>query len=1064
MKMKPIKLIISAFGPYADTMPPIEFDRFEENGLFLISGDTGAGKTTIFDAICYALYGCASGSHRDPKSLRSEYAKPTTDSFVDFYFTHQGKEYHIRRSPQYERPKIHGTGTTTEKEKVALYCGDEPPIEGITEVGRAVVELLRIDAKQFKQIAMIAQGEFWELLNTDTKNRTEILRTIFMTDSYRNIEIRLADKKRENTEKFKEASKSVLQYFNDVTAAEDSELKSELEEEKSKSAASGSAWNIGGFVQLIEKLTEDDNAALQELNGELAAEEKLLEDKNRELATARTTNALIDKLDRLKEEKALLEAEKPQVEEQKLQLELEKSATYSVKPRFEAWQNKAADAETTGRRLEKEREALADSTEKAGNAEAALKEAKLHEDEIRDITAQVTGLKNDEPKYEQRERFTREIKELETKKAELAGVEEALEVREVELKNKIAGLKAQIEERSNVSGDKAVLEAGLERMKLLLQELESALNKALNEYEDKKSSLAHLQKVFEEASKAYGEAGAKRLEAEILLDRCRAGIMAQKLEEGSECPVCGSVHHPKPAVLPDNHIDEQTFNSFKEKEDRARAAKEQALVNAEGAKTAQEAAENALREKLERCLGDEIYEPEISLEGRSIDELITLAREEQQAVTDKSEAGKRAVDAAKTELKLLEELKRDYDRALGEETEILNRDKETVINDKQKNAQQLAGISGQLQSLSDLKYENLAQAQACRIKLENSAEALKSAIDRATQAVKTAGERVSFAQSAVKTLEDTLATQKQEEARLAEEFAGILEQKKFRDEEHFKEYAVSEAQIQKHEQEIAEFEQKVSVNRAELETASAEAEGKVRIDVEELTAGAEEQKSRVAGIRDKISNISYRLQTNSDRCHKIEEARERLEELGKYETIYTRLYQLVMGQTGNGKITLEQYIQAAGFDGIIRAANRRLGPMSENQFELYRKQGDPGRQSNTFLDLEVLDYFTGHRRPVGNLSGGESFKASLSLALGLSDTVSGSLGGVQMDALFIDEGFGTLDKKSIDSAMDILINLSGTSKLVGVISHREELKNSIPQQIIVSKTRDGSVINVEDGR
>ncbi|MBO7336430.1 MAG: SMC family ATPase, partial [Lachnospiraceae bacterium] len=173
--------------------------------------------------------------------------------------------------------------------------------------------------------------------------------------------------------------------------------------------------------------------------------------------------------------------------------------------------------------------------------------------------------------------------------------------------------------------------------------------------------------------------------------------------------------------------------------------------------------------------------------------------------------------------------------------------------------------------------------------------------------------------------------------------------------------------------------------------------------------------------------------------------------------------ELVKGTTGNGRITLEQYIQAAGFDGIIAAANRRLHPMSDGQYELFRQEDSLGKKSNTFLDLEVLDNYTGHRRPVGNLSGGESFKASLSLALGLSDTVSSNLGGIRMDALFVDEGFGTLDRRSIDSAMDILVNLSSTNKLVGIISHREELMENIPQQIKVKKGKDGSHIVTELG-
>jgi exonuclease SbcC len=219
----------------------------------------------------------------------------------------------------------------------------------------------------------------------------------------------------------------------------------------------------------------------------------------------------------------------------------------------------------------------------------------------------------------------------------------------------------------------------------------------------------------------------------------------------------------------------------------------------------------------------------------------------------------------------------------------------------------------------------------------------------------------------------------------------------------------------------------------------------------------------VENIQRECNSIRNRLQGNRDKLEKITAQESALESARKENSISTRLYNLVKGTTGNGKITLEQYIQAAGFDGIIAAANRRLLPMSDGQYELYRQEDSLGKKSNTFLDLEGLDNFTGHRRPVGNLSGGESFKASLSLALGLSDTVSMNLGGIQMDALFIDEGFGTLDRKSIESAMDILINLSGTSKLVGIISHREELMENIPQQIHVKKTKDGSRLTVETG-
>ena len=225
--MKPIKLILSAFGPYATTMPQIDFEQFEDRGLFLICGDTGAGKTTIFDAISFALYGTTSGSYRDTKNLRSEYASDKTESFVDFYFSHQSVRYHVKRSPAYERRKLRGEGMISEKEKAILYTEGKTPIEGVTQVNNAIKELLHIDNDQFKQIAMIAQGEFWKLLNAKTEERTQILRTIFMTGAYKNIEFRLKDRMDENYKQKVTYESSIIQYFNDVEIRNDDEKTTE---------------------------------------------------------------------------------------------------------------------------------------------------------------------------------------------------------------------------------------------------------------------------------------------------------------------------------------------------------------------------------------------------------------------------------------------------------------------------------------------------------------------------------------------------------------------------------------------------------------------------------------------------------------------------------------------------------------------------------------------------------------------------------------------------------------------------------------------------------------------
>ena len=345
--MKPIKLIISAIGPYAGRVPDIEFSDFEEKGLFLISGDTGAGKTTIFDAICFALYGSTSGSFRDTKNLRSEYAEDSVKSYVDFFFSHQGKNYHVYREPSYERQKLRGKGIIEEKEKAVFYEEGESPIESLTSVNKAVEELLHINEKQFKQIAMIAQGEFWNLLNAKTEQRTEILRTIFQTSGFKNIEYKLKDRMDRAGDTKKSLDRSIVQYFGDVSASEDDGLRDELEELKTRAGNTSSTWNIEEMIKIMECLISSDKEKLAVKKEMLEAAEKDLKNRSDELATAKTNNAFVEKRDILLKEKEKLAERKSEIEEKKQLLAKQKKATRNVKPAYDAWQNKSKDIDKT---------------------------------------------------------------------------------------------------------------------------------------------------------------------------------------------------------------------------------------------------------------------------------------------------------------------------------------------------------------------------------------------------------------------------------------------------------------------------------------------------------------------------------------------------------------------------------------------------------------------------------------------------------------------------------------------------------------------------------------------
>jgi len=301
--MKPIKLIMSAFGPYAGEMPAIEFSQFEDKGLFLISGDTGAGKTTIFDAICFALYGATSGTFRGTKNLRSEYAKESTETYVDFYFSHQGKDYHVWRRPEYERPKQRGEGMTSIKENAIFYSEDSTPIEGKKQVDEAVKELLHIDEKQFKQIAMIAQGEFWDLLNARTDERTKILRTIFQTSGYNNIEYKLKDRMDISYKQKSQTEHSIIQYFKDASSDPEDELAEALLELQSRAERSGSAWNIEEIIEILKAVIESDKSRLESAEADLQTIERKFEESQKALATAETNNGFITKLEELKQKK-----------------------------------------------------------------------------------------------------------------------------------------------------------------------------------------------------------------------------------------------------------------------------------------------------------------------------------------------------------------------------------------------------------------------------------------------------------------------------------------------------------------------------------------------------------------------------------------------------------------------------------------------------------------------------------------------------------------------------------------------------------------------------------------
>ena len=1056
--MRPSKLILSAFGPYADKVE-IDFSIFDEKGLFLISGDTGSGKTTLFDAICFACYGKASSDRRDTKSLRSEYAKDSADSFVDFYFTHQGKNYHVYRTPQYERRKLRGDGTVSVKESATLYRDSESPIEGIREVSAAIEQLLHINLNQF---AMIAQGEFWDLLNAKTDERTTILRTIFMTDGYKNIEYKLKERMDGAFGDFKDAEKSIIQFFQGARADENSEHYEEFEELKTRADRSASAWNISEMLNCLAALEAEDKILAKEVNQELKDAESTEKKLQKELNLAKTNNSFVERLNNLKAKEAELVAKKADIKKKEDILEKQLLAANKVKPAYDNWKNQATAISTAEEEKTETEKALSASRDALKTAQEQFKESKKREKDKGELAVKVEQITKDEKKYSERENVISKIAELKETSKKIKEEEKKLRDEEKTLKDEIATLKQTIKELKNKPAEHEKVMAKINALKSLIAKVKEVIDKQIPEYNKKGKALKKSQEIAAKSVKAYEEVQKKRSEAETILDGCRAGILAELLKAGEACPVCGSKNHPAPAKLPKKSITEAEIEELKENEEEARADKEKTVSEAESAKTALETYGDSLRTNILDCLENDIYGAN-DVAGLDLSELMDRLETEKVDLDKTLKSIEKEEKQLQEDVKTLEAANTNLESAQGERTSELDEKKSKNTEAKQQNATDLAGAEATRDGLSSLQYESWTKASEARNFAKATIKEIEDAINAATKAKDDAANNEASLKAKLEEQKSNLKKMQTEEGKLKEKFEKLLESNKFSGEKEFLSFVVDEETISDSQQEIKEYHEEVKSTNDQLKTAKEDAKGKKLVDITELSEQVASMEDEVKSIRDRQNIIKNRRDKNEEVVKNISDQKTGYEKAKVAHSVCTRLYKLVKGDTGTGKITLEQYIQAAGFDGIIVAANRRLIPMSEGQYELYRQEDSLGRKSNTFLDLEVLDNFTGHRRPVGNLSGGESFKASLSLALGLSDTVSSNMGGVQMDALFIDEGFGTLDKKSIDTAMDTLLNLSGSNKLVGVISHREELIENIPQQIKVSKGKEGSKVTIETG-
>ena len=919
--MRPLKLVVTAFGPYSGRTE-FDFEKLGKSGLYLITGDTGAGKTTIFDAITFALYGRASGSSRSSDMLRSKYAEADAPTEVELDFEYRGKTYKIKRSPEYLRPKKRGEGFTTETAKAEFYCGETLFNGRIEEVNSEIEKVMGVTREQFMQIAMIAQGDFMKLLFADSEERKKIFRGIFKTENFDRLTDRLKEEYKLAAEAAEASQTSILHYISGTVCGEGDglfALKNQLSEKSAR---------------LDKALAED---VLQKIDEVISADKNIF---------ARLS-AEIEKTD-----KSLAEVNQ-------------------IIGKCEAFENAKTELASAKKQLEAETPKFADAENSLKAAKERLPQSEAFANEKADIVREL-------PKYE----------ELENTEKNCADIEKKIRICTDEIKKINADMDVLSDNFSRLGEERKTLEnAGENIEKLnaerenLLREYKSAetLKAQIGEYSAHISTFEKAQELYKAAAEK-SSAAAENYEKlhRAFLDE-QAGLLAEGLKEGCPCPVCGSEVHPAAAK-------KSAHAPSKEQVEAAKKMSQKLSAEAESASVKCSEISGKLKEKKSAV--------ESGAEALGFPSIEAAEKKLPQKISEIVEMGQKAASRIKSENDKLSRRK-EIDKLLPETEKKINVLQGTLTEKKSEQASLTARLEG-LKELAEktrsgFKFESRSLAQKRIDELEAERKKIENEHAAAELLQKTCAEKIIALKQQIKTLENQL-------------------------------FSFGDGDFS-----------------AETERAKK--------------AALEQQRKELS---EQSAEVRNRIEVNSTAAKNIGDGLAELLERERFLSMVSALNDTARGGiAGKVNIALETYVQTTYFDRIIIRANRRLLVMTENQYELKRRIEGDTKRGQKGLELDVIDHANGTVRSVKTLSGGESFMASLALALGLSDEVQACAPGIKPDTVFIDEGFGSLDDEALRLAVKTLDDLSGGERLVGIISHVAELKEKIGKQIIVTKNKYG---------
>ena len=1036
--MRPIKLTISAFGPYASKQV-IDFEELKGRNIFVISGKTGAGKTTIFDAISYALYGEASGESRETDSLRSHFADDNTETYVELEFELRGEKYTVNRVPKQKKKKARGEGYTEKSADATLTLPDGKVITKVKNVTDKIIEILGITREQFKQIVMLAQGEFKKLLLADSVEREGIFRKIFNTYDFEKIQAELKDKAA-NLSKNRTKSKHEMEInLKNIKGEHDIVIDEYVD-----------------FPLVIEKLKdllERDNNIYKTLNEEGKEVDNNLQVKNQEKAIIETNNNL------LKEKEIITKA---------LEELLSKEDEYKNKAKAIIDGKNAKEVKYIEDKLIETTKKLTKREEDYNLSLKNIDSLKLKQEEANKL------LQIEESKECDREKLSVEINNLNKLEEKIIELD-SLNNKVMHLKQSAENSKLQIinnkKETEELKKSKEEKElqlkdiATLETKKVELESDIKAKNKTLDEVRELFKVIRSFQntyiehnnkaKEYKEFEVEYKKVKENYEKMDDLYKKEQAGILASKLQENEPCPVCGSTNHPNKATIKEN-LKIPTKEELKvakenlDKLEKENLEKINNLTTLNSNKTTYLEQVNNHLSMLSATLNiDKTFNSEtakvVKNLGTELKSVIDKLKDELLKVIDKISLKEKiekelnlittTINEREHSLIKLEECEKNYTTELTQNI--------TKIDEYKKEIPENITDLKTLNNLIEVKTKelNISKEKLAKLRLENENLAKKLEGENSTS----------------KEINKSIEELKLEIANNKANFNEAIKEQGFDNIQTYEDAKLQISMVESLEKEVENYNSELKLTKAKQEDIINKTKDIVFMDIttiDEEIKSIQENKKELEG---KLRDLHSIIDNNKTVLKNVENLNIEFKEIEEEYKVVGELADLANGKKAP-YISFERYILASYFEDIIEAANIRLEKMTGDRFSLIRKTSKSKGAGQKGLELEIYDNYTDSSRDVSSLSGGESFKASLSLALGLSDIVQSNAGGVSLDTMFVDEGFGTLDPQSLDNAIDSLLELQRGGRLVGIISHVEELKERIDAKLEVTSTSKGSKV------